>query len=385
MSASFLEEKVRSIFNKKFQSKPIMCFSPGRINLIGEHTDYNDGFAFPAAIDLGIVSGIQKSKLEKCVVFSIDTDEVMEFSLNDIKPIENGEWKNYVLGVIAEILKTHKICENFNLAFSGNIPLGAGLSSSAALENNIVFSINELFNLGLTKEKMIFISRNAEHNFLDVRCGIMDQYASMFGKTNSAILLDCRDLNATFYNINLGDYQFVLINSNIKHQLVESEYNERRMICENVASMLKVNTLRDVTYEKLSTIKEQLAYGDYQKVLFIIQENERVIKASQAIKEKNYSLLGELLYASHDGLQNQYNVSCKELDFLVELAKKNQNILGARMMGGGFGGCTINLVRKHKAHDFINEVTKQYYLKFKINPDIYYVKLSDGVRILDYE
>ncbi|WP_074406808.1 MULTISPECIES: galactokinase [Aquimarina] len=378
MTNESLLEKVKSTFLKRFDIKPVLSFSPGRINLIGEHTDYNDGFVFPAAINKGIISGIQKNNAMYCSVYAIDTNEVLEFSLQNIQPIKNGGWKNYVLGVVAEILKRDKTIYNFDLVFAGNIPLGAGLSSSAALENSVAFGLNEVFELGLTKEEMIYISQQAEHNYVGVQCGIMDQYASMFGKEGKALLLDCRDLKATYFSIDFKEYDIVLINTNVKHSLAESAYNERRSVCEAVAKHLEVSTLRDATYEALFTIKEEISEDYYQKALFIIQENERVLKVAIALDKKDYTIFGELLFESHNGLQNQYNVSCTELDFLIDQARQNPDILGARMMGGGFGGCTINIIKKGAADAFMNTVAPLYHKQFNKTLSRYDIQIAQG-------
>jgi galactokinase len=379
MTTKKLIEFVSSKFQETDTSDPVVTFSPGRINLIGEHTDYNNGFVFPAAIDKGIVSAIQKSNKEKCTVFALDVDESFEFSLEDIHPLKNGSWKNYVLGVVAEILKTRTIDCNFNIVFGGNIPSGAGLSSSAALENSIVFGLNSLFNLGISKEEMIFISQKAEHHFADVKCGIMDQYASMFGQENSALLLDCKSLESTVFQIDFKAYEILLINTNVKHSLAESAYNDRRAVCEKIALILGVSSLREVTEAGLGQLKNQISTEDFEKGLYVIQENKRVLDASKALKENRLKVFGQLLFDSHKGLQHQYKVSCAELDFLVEKARENPGVLGARMMGGGFGGCAISIVNKKKIHTFKNEISLAYSNQFSRQCSFYKVKLSKGV------
>ena len=349
---TLLSNRIKDTFKNKFQGEPIMIFSPGRINIIGEHTDYNDGFVFPAAVDKGIVAAIGKSDSNASIAFAADKEEALEFSLNEIKPLAQGSWQNYILGVVAEIKNRSKILGNFNIVFGGDIPGGAGMSSSAALENSVVFGLNELFDLGLSKDDMILISQKAEHNYVGVKCGIMDQYASMFGIKNNALLLDCRTVKSKPFEIDFKDYELILINTNVKHSLSDSAYNDRRSVCESIAEMLNVKALRDTTEHDLETIKDQVTPENYQKALYVIQENERVVKASKAMEDGDLETLGELIYASHNGLQNQYKVSCNELDFLVEQAKTNPNILGARMMGGGFGGCTINLISKTETSSF---------------------------------
>ncbi|MFG6688019.1 galactokinase, partial [Mariniflexile sp. HNIBRBA6329] len=307
---------IKNSFIKKFQAEPLMIFSPGRINIIGEHTDYNDGFVFPAAADKGIVAGIQKSDANTSMAFAVDKGETIEFSLDKLKPLAQGSWQNYILGVVAEIQNRSKTLGNFNIAFGGDIPGGAGMSSSAALENSVVFGLNELFNLGLTKHEMILISQKAEHNYVGVKCGIMDQYASMFGIENHALLLDCRTVKSKPFKIDFKDHELILINTNVKHSLSDSAYNDRRSVCESVAEMLNVKALRDATEFDLESIKHKITPENYQKALYVIQENERAVQASIAMQENDLETLGKLIYASHDGLQNQYKVSCDELDFL---------------------------------------------------------------------
>ena len=380
------KESIQTIqlkFTEEFGKKPTIIFSPGRINLIGEHTDYNNGFVFPAAIDKGIYLAIEKTEANFSTAIALDMNEQFEFNLNDLKPTQKGSWKNYILGVVSEIQQEEKIIENFNIVFKGDIPNGAGLSSSAALENSVVFGLNELFNLELTRQEMIYISQKAEHNFVGVKCGIMDQFASMFGKENEAILLDCKDLKRTYFQIDFKEYDILLINTNVKHNLSESAYNERRTVCEKIADLLKVDSLREVSLNHLDTIKEKILLEEYKKATYVIEENKRVIDASKALKNKDLISFGKLLYESHSGLQHQYNVSCTELDFLIENAKENKNILGARMMGGGFGGCTINIIKKESVKEFSNNIEEEFNQKFNSNCSFYSVKLSNGTHIIE--
>jgi galactokinase len=374
-----LYQKIKDFFKSKFQEKPIYIFSPGRINIIGEHTDYNDGFVFPAAVDKGIYAAISKSKSGKSEAIALDIEESFQFSLvEDIQPIENGNWRNYIVGVVGEIQKKGKQVGNFNIVFGGDIPNGSGMSSSAALENSVVFGLNELFNLKLTKEEMIFISQKAEHNYVGVNCGIMDQYASMFGQENKALLLDCRTTKAIPFVIDFKEYELLLINTNVKHSLADSAYNNRRAVCEKVAGLLNIKALRDATEADILKVKNQISEDDYQKALFVVQENNRALTASKAMTENNIEKLGELVFASHNGLQHQYQVSCDELDFLVDLAKESDVVIGARMMGGGFGGCTINIVKKGKAANFIKKVAPLYKEKFQKECSPYSVNIADG-------
>lgn len=377
-----ISKRVRLRFIEEFQEEPLMVFSPGRINLIGEHTDYNEGFAFPAAINKGIAVAIAKTKDKESTMVAIDKNESYSFSLEDIQPLKKGGWRNYILGVVAEMRKKAYSFGNFNLVFSGNVPGGAGMSSSAALENAIGFAINKLFKLGISKEELIYISQKAEHNYAGVMCGIMDQFASMFGEKKSALLLDCRSITAEAFPFDLKEYKIILINSNVKHDLSETAYNERRAVCERVANMLNVEALRDATETDLAAEKDKLNEADYQKALFVIQENKRVHAFMKAAENQDMKTLGKLLFQSHEGLSKQYQVSCEELDFLADYAKKSPAVIGARMMGGGFGGCTLNFVRKDKLADFKTDVAKEFKAQFKRNCSIYKVKLSEGTRII---
>ncbi|MDN3643586.1 galactokinase [Lutimonas halocynthiae] len=377
-----VRQKVVSTYQEKYGQKPMLVFSPGRLNIIGEHTDYNDGFVFPAAIDKGIYAAFGFSKEGQCTAEAIDMNESFTFSLESIKPLEKAGWHNYILGVIHGIQEKGKMIAPFNLVFGGDIPEGAGLSSSAALENAIVFGLNELFGLKLSKEEMIFISQNAEHEFVGVKCGIMDQYASMFGQKNTALLLDCRDISSRPFHIDFDAYQILLINTNVKHSLSDSAYNKRREVCEKVSKLLKVNALRDADSIKLEAISNQINSEEFQMALYVIQENERVQKAGQAMAANDIHGLGKLIYASHHGLQNQYKVSCEELNFLVDLAKACPNIAGSRMMGGGFGGCTINIIKKEAVASYSKSVSEAYLQQFGKSCSIYDIALSDGTHLL---
>ena len=377
-----LVKKVKRSFEVQFKTKPLIVFSPGRINLIGEHTDYNDGFSFPAAINKGIALAVSKSALNVSRVYAINKEELYEFTTENIKPLLDGGWKNYVLGVVAELQNLGKKLGNFNSVFAGNIPGGAGMSSSAALENSLVYGLNDLFELGLTKNEMILVSQKAEHNFAGVKCGIMDQYASMFGVKKSALLLDCRTIESKPYKIDFKEYKLMLINTNVKHDLSESAYNDRREVCEKISSLLQISALRDASKEDLDELIGKISDEEYQKALYIINENNRVKQFSEAINKDDIAALGDLLYQSHEGLSTKYKVSCEELDFLVDSAKECPNVLGARMMGGGFGGCTINLVKKHEFKVFKKDIAKKFRNKFKKECSVYSVKLSEGTHLV---
>lgn len=303
--------------------------------------------------------------------------------MNHIKPLKNGGWKNYILGVVSEIQEKGIKLNPFNIVFGGDIPGGAGLSSSAALENSIVFALNELFQLQLSKKEMIFISQKAEHNYVGVKCGIMDQYASMFGIQDNFLHLDCRTIESKPYKIDLKGYEILLINTNVKHNLSDSAYNDRRAVCENVSALLNKKALRDVEEKDLLSIKNQLSESDYQKALYVIQEIERTEKAAKAINNGDLKELGALIFQSHNGLQTQYKVSCDELDFLIQKAKESSAVIGSRMMGGGFGGCTISLIEKDKTERFTSEISEAYEHKFNHECSIYHIKLSNGTHIVN--
>ncbi len=381
MSKTLIKD-VKNKFVKTFKKEPLLIFSPGRINIIGEHVDYNGGFVFPAAVDKGIAAAIQKSDTGSCTAIALDLDSKIEFELDKLKPSKEGNWENYVFGVVAEIQNRNKIIGDFNIMFKGNIPGGAGMSSSAALENSVVFGLNELFELGLTKTEMILISQKAEHNYVGVKCGIMDQYASMFGIKDNALLLDCRTIESKPYKIDFKEHQLLLINTNVKHSLSDSAYNDRRSACESIAELLGIETLREATEEDLEAIIDKVTPENYQKALYIIQEIDRVQKAAKAIEDNDLETLGALIYASHNGLQNQYKVSCDELDFLVAQAKKNKYVLGSRMMGGGFGGCTINLIARSAVKAFAESASTAYKNKFDKDCSVYFIELSEGTHIV---
>ncbi len=378
-----LYQKVKRNYKAQFSGDPLMVKSAGRINLIGEHVDYNDGFVFPAAIDKSIMVAIEKSSEPHCKAIALDFEETYRFDLKNISKQMNGGWRNYLLGVISELQQRSLPIGNFNMVFAGDIPAGSGLSSSAALENGIVFSLNELFNLGLTKIEMVEISQKSEHSFVGVNCGIMDQYASMFGQKDHFLLLDCRNMKVISYKVDLGTYELVLINTNVQHTLSDSAYNERRTTCEMVAKKLGKKALRDASEHELDAIEKEITAADYQKALFVIQEIARTQRTVSQIKDENMEGVGKLLFESHAGLSNQYKVSCAELDFLVHLAKEDRAVAGARMMGGGFGGCTINLVKKDESQAFTEKVANTYKNKFGVACSIYHVALSDGTHLLN--
>ncbi|MCK8479818.1 galactokinase [Psychroserpens algicola] len=373
---------VKNRFRKSFGNEDILVFSPGRINLIGEHTDYNNGYVFPAAIDKGIIMALGKSNTNRSTIISVDMNDRLELFLKDLKRIEANTWKNYIIGVIAEIQKKRGTLLNFNCVFAGDIPVGSGLSSSAALENALVFGCNTLFNLKFDKMELIHISQKAEHNFVGVNCGIMDQFASMFGEADKALFLDCKTLQSESVAVNMDEFEIILINSNVKHALAESAYNDRYAVCQKLIKLLNKTSLREVSYEELDTIKTKISEPDYRKGLYVLQENDRVLQCREALEDNNMKKVGAFLFQSHKGQSEMYEISCDELDFLVNEAKLNDAVIGARMMGGGFGGCTINLVTKNGSEYFQKKIAVSYKKQFKKDCSIYKVKLSDGTRLI---
>ncbi|MCV6628776.1 MAG: galactokinase [Flavobacteriaceae bacterium] len=377
-----LEDTVAGHYRQTYSSEPLMVFSPGRINLIGEHTDYNMGLVFPAAIDLGIAMAIGLSNTPYCEITALDESEVLQFHCDHLQISPQGEWQNYVLGVVAQLRKTGHKLQAFQMCFGGNLPQGSGMSSSAALENALVFSLNELFDLQLSREEMIYIAQAAEHEYVGVQCGIMDQYASMFGVAQHALLLHCKTMEVETVKMDLQEHVLVVVNSHVKHSLAESSYNDRRAACERVAAHIGVAFLSDTSLDYLQAYKAQLDSEDYQKARFVLEENQRVLAARSAIEAKDWPLLGTLLYASHQGLKVLYEVSCEEIDFLVDTAKTIDGVLGSRMMGGGFGGSTISLVHRDAVATFSNRLKHAYQNRFNLDCTMYPVKIGDGTRKL---
>ena len=365
----------------------LTILSPGRINFIGEHTDYNMGFVLPTAIDKKIIFKLKKNNSKsRCNVYSENFDVGFSIDLNNIK-ISNNEWENYILGVIYEIQQLTDKVEGFDTVFSSDIPVGSGISSSAALECGLAYGLNELFDLGLTKLDIVELSQRAEHNYVGTKCGIMDQYASVMSKKDHAILLDCRSIQHEYIPINIEPYKVLLLNTNVSHSLASSEYNTRREECEKGVSVIQqkypeVNSLRDVEEKMLSEFKTVLSESIYNRCKFVVQEKTRVLDAVEALKENGLNDFGALMYATHVGLSKEYEVSCPELDFLVEFSVDFDDVIGSRMMGGGFGGCTINLIHENSISDYIDKVSKVYFEKFNIKLDAFEANPDQGTSVI---
>lgn len=380
-----MEKKIRTKFQELFQTEGSVFASPGRINLIGEHTDYNGGFVFPGAIDKGMIAEIKPNGTGKVRAFSIDLNESSEFGLNeDDKPKEG--WAKYIFGVCREIIKRNGKIQGFDTVFAGNVPLGAGMSSSAALESTYAFALNELFGLGIDKFELAKIGQMTEHNYVGVNCGIMDQFASIFGKKGSLIRLDCRSLEYKYFPFNPKGYKLVLLDTLAKHELVDSPYNKRRKSCETVVAAMKrnhpnVEFLRDANMEMLNEVKGDVSAEDYMRAEYVIAEIQRVLDVSDALERDDYETVGQKMYETHYGMSKLYEVSCEELDFLNDIAKEC-GVTGSRVMGGGFGGCTINLVKDEKYDAFIKKAFSAYKEKFGFEPKLYDVVISDGARKL---
>ena len=376
-----MEQKIKEEFATRFGGEGIFYASAGRINLIGEHTDYNGGFVFPGAIDKIIEAEIRPNGTDRCRVYSVDINETAEFGLTEESAPEQ-QWARYIFGVCREVIKRGFKGEGFDAVFAGNVPLGAGLSSSAALESCFAFAMNDLFNDNkIDKFELAKIGQSTEHNYCGVNCGIMDQFASVFGKKDNLMRLDCRSMEFEYFPFKLDGYKLVLVDSRVKHELVDSPYNKRRQSCERVAAALGIETLRDASMEDLDKIKDKISEEDYKRAEYVIGEKQRVLDVCDALERGDYATVGERMYQTHEGMSKLYEVSCEELDYLNDLAKEC-GVTGSRIMGGGFGGCTINLVKDDLYDPFVSVVTKKFAEKYGHEPKIYPVIISDGARRL---
>jgi len=381
-----MRDQIHRKFVEIFKNKPILAYSPGRINLIGEHTDYNEGFVMPAAIDKKMIVAIAANQSRQGRIYSMDFEEEFAFDLDSFGP-KKGHWATYVMGVAAQLQQAGYPVKGFDMVFGGDIPVGAGLSSSAALECAVGFALDSLFAFDISQHSLIHYAQKAEHVFAGVQCGIMDQFASVMGKKNHVIRLDCSDLSYEYCPLNLGTYQILLIDTQVKHALADSAYNRRRNECAEIVliaqqNYIGVKSLRDLRLKDLEALKPYLDQEVLWRGEYVIEENTRVIEASNALKEGNIKRVGELMYASHDGLSKKYDVSCAELDFLVNETKHLDYLIGSRMMGGGFGGCTINIIEKAKARIFKEKISSSFEAQFGISPKFYDVAIEDGTGLL---
>lgn len=368
---------IHNEFTKRFGQEGVFYASAGRINLIGEHTDYNGGYVFPGAIDKVIMAEIAPNDTDKVRVYSIDIDEYVEFGLNE-EDAPTQSWARYIFGVCREILKRGGSVKGFDAVFVGNVPLGAGLSSSAALESCFAFALNDMFNdNSIDKFELARIGQSTEHNYCGVNCGIMDQFASVMGQKGKLMRLDCRSMEFEYFPFNPEGYELVLLDSAVKHELADSPYNKRRASCERVAKRLGLETLRDATMTMLKAIRTDITAEDYFRAKFVIEEKDRVLAVCDALNAGDYETVGQKMYETHHGLSDDYEVSCEELDFLNDIAREC-GVTGSRIMGGGFGGCTINLVKKDLLDKFVETAKVKFNEKYGHEPKVYPVVISDG-------
>ena len=371
-------------FEKLFHNKPEYIFlSPGRINIIGEHVDYNDGFVLPAAINKYVCIAISPNETAITKIIAKDLNEIFEFDLND-QLVPNAEmWINYILGVLQQFKEKNLSVKNFNAVFSSTVPIGAGLSSSAAVECGFAFALNKMYQCNLSKQEIALIGQKSEHTFVGVNCGIMDQFASVFGKKNKVIKLDCNTLAYEYHKADFKNYSLLLLDSNVKHTHLTSGYNDRRNEVEQGLAIIKqhfpaVQTFRNCTSSMVLELKEQLGETIFKRCHFVVKEIQRVQDAVDAIENSDFKKLGKLMTETHQGLSKEYEVSCDEIDFLVDAVQNEKTVLGARMMGGGFGGCSINLVEKGSENELIKKIFEQYRNAFGIELKSYKVKISKG-------
>ena len=383
-----LAQNAAAFFQRRYGYAPLLVRAPGRVNLIGEHTDYNGGFVLPAAIDREIVFAVGLNGLNTIRLYSLDKDEAYDQPLGE-SPVQPGQtlWANYLKGVVAQFQQRGVVVPGFDCMFGGNIPMGAGLSSSAAVECGLAFALNHLLHTNLSRLELAHISQRAEHEFAGVQCGIMDQFASLFGQADQVVRLDCRSLEYHYFPFDSAAYHLVLCNSGVKHSLASSEYNTRRQECEEGVAQLRqhypeIKSLRDVTLPLLEAHRAGLRPVVYRRCRYVVQENQRVESACDYLVAGDMAAFGQQMYASHAGLRDDYAVSCPELDALVRIAESQPSVLGARMMGGGFGGCTINLIPAAAVAEFIATTTAAYQQQMGLSLETYQTTIVGGVSTL---
>ena len=379
MDTRIIEEKFKSLFGNDY----MVYTSPGRVNLIGEHTDYNGGFVFPGAIDKGIYAAINPNGTDKVRAYSVDYDGQVEFGMNE-EDAPQESWARYIFGVCREMKKRGFEPKGFDTVFVGDVPLGAGMSSSAALESTFSNALNDIFNLNIDRFELARIGQSTEHNYCGVKCGIMDQFASVFGKKGHLMRLNCATMEFEYFPFNPEGYKVVLLDTVVKHELASSAYNKRRESCENACAHIKarhpeVNYLSDATMTMLDEVKAEISEEDYMRAVYVIGEKQRVLDVCAALEKGDYDTVGDRMFGTHYGMSKEYEVSCEELDFLNDVAKQC-GVTGSRVMGGGFGGCTINLVKEDLYDNFIATAKKEYLAKYNREPKIYDVVISDGAR-----
>ncbi len=383
-----LQLTVNQVFIDNFKKKPMIVRSPGRVNLIGEHTDYNGGFVLPAATDKAAFLAVAPSNLETGKWISIDMKETIEVDFKEISPLQNHAWANYILGVIQQFENRGMKVQPFDCVMAGDIPIGSGMSSSAALESAVGYAINEINGFGIDKKTLAKLVQQAENEFIGVKCGIMDMFASIHGKENNVIRLNCETLDFEYFPLNLGDHKIVLFDTGVKHNLVESEYNLRRLQCEEGLAFFRkhfddtIPNLSQVPLAWLQASKSQLNSKVYHRCQYVIEENQRILSACEDLQAGRLNDFGIKMTATHEGLRNLYGVSCSELDFLVDSVWHEKSVLGSRMMGGGFGGCTINLIKSDSIDELYNRLSVKYERKTGIKLKMYCVVTANGTEIV---
>lgn len=386
---SILSDQINHTFVENFNQKPILVRSPGRVNLIGEHTDYNGGFVLPAATDKAAYLAIFPSESAACTWISLDMNSQVSLDFNIIKPLENDTWANYILGIVQQFENRGFKVPPFNCVIAGDVPIGSGMSSSAALESAVGFAINHLNSFGLDSKSLARLVQQSENEFIGVNCGIMDMFASIHGKENHVLRLDCETLEFQYFPLNLGDYKIVLFDTNVKHNLAESEYNLRRIQCETGLSFFRKNfdekipNLSQVPLAWLQSSRSQLDSLVYNRCQYVIEENQRMMTACDDLQNGNLKDFGIKMTATHEGLRTLYQVSCKELDFLVDAIWHEPLVLGSRMMGGGFGGCTINLIHKDAMDELFSRLLVSYLAEMSLELKMYSVVTADGTSIIN--
>jgi galactokinase len=381
-----LVESTTAIFREKFKIQPLLFRSPGRVNLIGEHTDYNMGYVLPAAIDKAIFFAITPRSDRQCNVYAMDMNDEHEFSLDNLQFSKKG-WPNYLMGAVDQFVKAKYSVRGFNCVFGGDIPIGAGMSSSAAIEAGLAFALNSMFDLQIDALSLVKLAQKAENEFVGVRCGIMDQYINIFGKQDNVLRIDCRSLEYKYYPFAFNNISLVLFDTCVSHSLASSEYNRRREECSEGVEIIKksypdVCHLRDVSVDMIRKCKDKMDPTIYRRCKYVVEENDRVLSACTELEKGNLKAFGVYMNRTHEGLSRDYEVSCVELDYLVELVKDSPYVYGSRMMGGGFGGCTINLIEKNHVEQITQTVTDRYKHKFKSDLKTYITTIGPGTNIV---
>lgn len=380
-------ELVENEFRRLFNEDPLIVRSPGRVNLIGEHTDYNEGYVLPAAIEKAIFFAIAPREDLHCSIHALDLKDVCELDLARLESSNKG-WPNYLTGIVDQMIKEGRKVRGFNCVFGGDIPIGAGLSSSAALETGLAFALNCLFELNIDNLSLVKLAQKSENEFVGVRCGIMDQYVNIFGERNSVLRLDCRSLESRLYPFDFSGVSIVLFDTGVSHSLASTEYNRRREECAEGVRVVKhrfphVTHLRDVSSAVIHEFDEEMKPEIFRRCKYVIEEDDRVLRAAMALEQSDLSTFGSLMNSSHDGLRNDYEVSCAELDYLVDAVKGSPHVYGARMMGGGFGGCTINLIESDEIERISAEIAEKYRRQFHVALKTYVTEISSGTHVVN--